>query len=95
MVVGEVKTRIPIFSDSIGTQMGSISICENGLIIEAKGSKTPVLFEYVESLGSDRQLHLGKVTAEIRYFDMGSNRNSLMFMISEGNLSLLKKACGK
>ncbi|MCX6777760.1 MAG: hypothetical protein NT157_02645 [Candidatus Micrarchaeota archaeon] len=95
MVVGTVKTRIPIFSDSVGTQMGSISICENGIIIEAKGNKTPVLFEYIESLGSDRQLNLGKVTAEIRYFDMGSNKNSLMFMISDGSLSMLKKACGK
>ncbi|MFH1448783.1 MAG: hypothetical protein ABIG39_08030 [Candidatus Micrarchaeota archaeon] len=96
MVVGNIKETFSIYSDNIGTEMGIIRVGETGIVIETeKEGKLAVPFDYIKSIESDGEINLGKVKVEIVFFDIMGERHEMVFMISDMNLGLLKKACEK
>ncbi len=95
MVVGEVKESFGIYSDSIGTEMGKISIGETGIIIQTEKGRFAVPFDYVRSIETEGEMMLGKIKTEIAFSDVMGDSHKLKFIISEIKLGLLKKACGK
>ncbi len=96
MVVGSIKESFSIYSDSVGTEMGSIQIGETGLIVktETEGNMN-VPFEYVKSIKAAKDLSLGKVKATLVFFDVMGEKHELTFMVSDMKLAALKDACGK
>ena len=96
MAVGEIRETFCIYSDSIGNELGTIGIGENGILIKtATGENFVVPYDYVKSIESRGEITLGKKTAIIVFYDVMGERHELAFMAPEMKLTELKRACGK
>ena len=92
----EKNDKFEIYADSVGTEMGTIQISDDGLAIKTKDEGSMMVpFSYVESIKSDKGISLGKVKATLVFFDVMGEKHELTFMISDMKLGALKKACEK
>jgi hypothetical protein len=95
-VVAEKNEKFEIYADSVGTEMGTIQISDEGLVIKTKNEGSMMVpFNYVESIKSDKGISLGKVKATLVFFDVMGEKHELTFMVSDMKLGALKKACEK
>jgi len=95
MELGKLREHIPLYSDTTGSEMGSVDIYENGVKILADGQSFIAPPEYVQSITPERDLALGKVQAHMVFYELMGMRHELRFIISGVQLATLQSICGK
>ncbi|MEM4554593.1 MAG: hypothetical protein QXT25_01965 [Candidatus Anstonellaceae archaeon] len=93
-MLGEIKGRIPLYSNGIDLS-GQIILCQEGVIIEADGNTLKVPFRYITLLEKSGDLPLGKVGVEMEVFDQAGNKYYYHFGMSDTHFLTLKNACKK
>ncbi|MCX8196801.1 MAG: hypothetical protein N3G80_00580 [Candidatus Micrarchaeota archaeon] len=93
-MLGEIKGRIPLYSNGIDNA-GQIILCESGIILEAEGNTLKVPFRYITMLEKSGELPLGKVSVEIEVFDPAGNKYYYQFGMADTHFLMLKRACSK
>ena len=84
------------YSAYFGATLGKISVYADGIVIRTGKQHIPVRSNYVESLSrSPGDALLGKVTAQLSYFDMFGNRETIEIRMRENDLAALKQDLGK
>lgn len=84
------------YSAYFGATLGKVSVYADGIVIRTGKQHIPVRSNYVEGIAkSGGEALLGKVTAQLSYFDMFGNRETIELRMRENDLAALKQDLGK
>ncbi|PIO06523.1 hypothetical protein COT29_00640 [Candidatus Micrarchaeota archaeon CG08_land_8_20_14_0_20_59_11] len=83
------------FSAQTADGVGSIDVFEEHITLRLGHRARDVKKGYVESLTKKGSLALGKVEAELAYYDMLGSRETVVFAMHEADFRGLKSILGK
>lgn len=89
------KRALHKYGAQFGSSRGSIEVFKEGIVLRRGERDVAVRINYVQGLSQKGAEPFGKVGAELSFYDMFGNMETVSFQIRETDFKALKQDLGK